>query len=127
VSGWLTRLAAALGLPRGLATVAAWGAILILGLLLLMLATCIHDRRLIARHDALRDAALSGAARTADAHAAAARRADDGRLASEMTQLNEVLAHVPSADPPGAARRAYYDCIRLQQGARAAGAPAPAC
>lgn len=126
MSGWLTRIALGFGLPRGLATVAAWGAILILGALLLMLATCVHDQRLIARHEALRDAALSDAARTADAHAAAARRADDGRLASETIQLNEVLADVPS-DPPGAARRRFYDCIRVQQDARAAGAPAPAC
>lgn len=126
MSGWLTRIALGLGLPRGLATVVAWAAILMVGALLLMLATCVHDQRLIARHDALRDAALSEAARTADAHAAAARRADDGRLASETIQLNEVLAHVPS-DMPGAARRRFYECIGLQQGARAAGAPAPAC
>jgi hypothetical protein len=119
MSGWLARL----GLPAGV----GWAAALLAGLLLLALATCARDRRLIANHDALRDAALAEAARAADARAATARRADDGRLANETTQLNEVLAHAPSADPPSAARRAFYECVRMQQAARAAGAPAPAC
>ncbi|HWL47765.1 MAG TPA: hypothetical protein VNQ31_08620 [Sphingomonadaceae bacterium] len=124
MSGWLARVERTLGAAGG---VAAAVAVALVVAALLVLATRARDRRLIASHDALRDAALAEAARAADASAAAARRADDGRLANETIQLNEALADAPSADPPSAARRAYYDCVRLQQAARAAGAPAPAC
>lgn len=123
--GWLSSLALAAGIPARLAAALAWAALALLLALCLALGLCAHDRALIARHDAARDGALIEGARAADAHAAAARRADDARGASEAASLKEVIAHDAAA--PSAARAAYYACVRMQQAARAAGRPAPAC
>lgn len=60
----------------------------------------------------------------ADANAAEAQLSDAERLANESRQLEEVIDHAPD---PNAARRSYYRCLRVQQRARAAGDPAPAC
>ena len=125
MSGWLSSLALAAGIPARLATVLAWAALALLLALCLALGLCAHDRALLARHDAARDVALSEGARAADARAASARRVDDARVAAEASSLNEVIAHDAAA--PSASRLAYYACVRMQQAARAAGHPAPAC
>ena len=61
----------------------------------------------------------------ADEHAAEARGHDQQRAATEAEQLKETVdeAVEQGADP----RAAYYACLRLQQSARAANRPAPAC
>lgn len=129
--GWLSARAIGAGIPAGAARVLAWAAFALLLAALLALGLCMHDRALIARHDTGRDVALSEGARAADANAATQRRADDARGASEAATLKEVIAHeaaLPEASAaPSAARLAYYACIRMQQAARAAGHPAPAC
>lgn len=123
---WLAALAMKAGIPERFAR----AAIIALGVLLLILAAgiakCRYDRALIATHDAARDLELSEGARAADANAAETRRADDARLSTESIQLNEVVTHAEPA-PLSDARRRYYDCLRVQQAARAAGRPAPAC
>jgi len=124
---WLAALALRLGIPERLARIG----LIVLALLLLVVglgvAKCSYDRDLVAAHDAQRDARLAEDARAADANAAEARRVDDARLSSESIQLDKVTANASLDQPISPARRAYYDCIGLQQAARAAGRPAPAC
>ena len=123
---WLATLAMKAGIPERFAraTVIALGVILLV--LALGIAKCRYDSALIADHDAARDLSLSEGARAADANAAETRRADDARLSAESFQLNEVVTHAEPA-PLSDARRNYYSCLRVQQAARAAGRPAPAC
>lgn len=61
----------------------------------------------------------------ADEQASETRRDDDARLNREQRELEKVIEDAESngIDP----RRAYYECISLQQAARKAGRPAPAC
>ena len=123
---WLAALAMRAGIPERFAR----ASVIALGVILLILglgiAKCRYDRALIAAHDAARDLELSEGARAADANAAETRRADDARLSAETYQLNEVVTHAEPA-PLSDARRNYYSCLRVQQAARAAGRPAPAC
>ena len=123
---WLAALAMRAGIPERFAR----AAVVAIGVVLLILAAgiakCCYDRTLIASHDAARDLELSEGARAADANAAETRRADDARLSAETYQLNEVVTHAEPA-PLSDARRNYYSCLRVQQAARAAGRPAPAC
>lgn len=60
----------------------------------------------------------------ADANAATQRRADDLRLNDEGAQLKEAQRNAQS---PTDRRLARHRCIRLQQQARKAGQPTPAC
>ena len=78
----------------------------------------VEDARLEGNNQALADAA------EADATAAAGRVSDAVRAAEEVEQLQEAIEDAPD---PVAARREFYRCVRLQQAARAAGQPAPAC
>ena len=123
MTGWLSALAQRADAPRWL----IGAAILIALMLLAWLALAAHDRRVIAAHDAARDLTLSESARAADASAAARRRDDDRRIAAEAAQLEKGIADAPTEAAPDAARRAYYRCVGLQQAARVAGDPAPAC
>lgn len=61
----------------------------------------------------------------ADANASAARTDSAVRAQAERRELEETIdeARSQGRDP----RAAYYECVRLQQQARAAGRPAPAC
>lgn len=103
-------------------------ALVVLGLLVLGVGGCVVKQRydagvvdrarLEGNNAALEDAAA------ADAGAAAGRVSDAVRSAEEVEQLQEAIEDAPN---PDAARRDFYRCVRLQQQARAAGQPAPAC
>lgn len=122
---WIATLALRLGIPERAARIALIALAVAILIAALGIAKCRYDRTLISGHDAARDVSLAEGARAADGNAAETRRADDARLSTESVQLNEVIAHAPLA-PVSDARRAYYDCLRLQQAARASGRPAPA-
>ena len=118
------------GVPARFARAIVWGAIIASLIGCLALAKCGYDRRTIAAHDTARDLELSDGARAADGNAATARVEDTARLSTESVSLNEVIANAPPPPEPASlsdARRAYYECIRVQQAARASGRPAPAC
>ena len=114
------------GLSQRRARQLAVGLICLLVLLALWLAKLAYDRSVISRHDAGQAAATAQADRAADAQAATQRRADDTRLSAEAAALEKVTENVSSADPR-TARRAYYECIRVQQAARKLGGITPAC
>jgi len=125
----LSRLAAGLGVPEAYARLVVIIAAITLTIAALTVTKCSYDRSIIAAHDPQRDAHLAEGARPAYPNPAVARQADDARLSTETVSLNEVIAHAapPEPVPLSDARRRYYDCIGLQQAARAAGRPAPAC
>ena len=102
------------------------GLIVIVGLIALWLAKLAYDRSLISRHDAAQAVQTATADRAADAKAATQRRTDDARLEAEADALEKVTENASNADPR-AARRAYYECVRLQQSARELGRLTPAC
>ncbi|MFL6864101.1 MAG: hypothetical protein ACJ8DZ_13990 [Allosphingosinicella sp.] len=81
---------------------------------------------IIATHDAKQDAANAKADRKADQKAAETRRVDDRRLTTEETQLEEVRENAKGLSAADR-RRARYECIRLQQSARAEHRQPPAC
>lgn len=86
---------------------------------------CAYDRSVIKAHDATRDAAIAKADRKADAKSAEERRADDARASTETAEIKEAI---DEAGPDPAARRpAYYECVRLQQAARAGNQPPANC
>ncbi|WP_303763476.1 hypothetical protein [Sphingobium yanoikuyae] len=123
---WLTSFLAGAGLSERRARQLAIGLVLVLLILGLWVAKLLYDRRVIAAHDAGSAAVQARADRAADAAAAATRRTDDARLKAEADALQKVTDNAIKSDI-GAARRAYYDCARLQQQARSAGRLAPAC
>lgn len=104
----------------------AIGLIIILVLLALWIAKLVYDRSLIAQHETSQAVKAIHADRAADARAATERRTDDARLQAEADAFEKVTQNVSIADPR-AARRAYYECIRLQQSARELGRFTPAC
>ncbi|MBA3670248.1 MAG: hypothetical protein H0W71_09360 [Sphingomonas sp.] len=81
-----------------------------------------YDRRVVSHHNAKVEAATAKADRKADSHAAETRIADQARANAESTQISEAL-HEAGTDPI-ARRRAYYDCVRKFQSARANQSPA---
>lgn len=60
----------------------------------------------------------------ANEKAAETRRDDDARLSTETRELEKATAN---ANDPAIARQRYYDCVRVQQDARARGIPSPTC
>lgn len=66
-----------------------------------------------------------GEATTAANSAAADARVEGARRA--QAEHDELKGSIDAAKDPGAARRSFRECVRLQQRARAAGHPAPAC
>lgn len=126
--GALARLVAGLGIPQRLARIAAIALLVVALLLALWVAKQIYDRNLVARHVATDAVVQSQADRAADAQAATRRRADDARLRVEAQELERVTADEMDATLEiGDARRRYYDCVRVQQQARARGDFTPAC
>ncbi|MFB0874589.1 MULTISPECIES: hypothetical protein [unclassified Sphingobium] len=123
--GWLVALLARSGLPQRHARVIAIGVLVATLMLALWLALAIRDRRVIARHEAGAAVAQARADRAADAQAATRRRSDDARLEAEADALEKVTDN--AIDDPRGARRAYYECLRVQQQARRAGHLTPAC
>lgn len=121
---WLIGLAAKLGVPPQFRKAAVIGAGIVLLGLAIFAAVKLHDRRVIATHEAKQDAANAKADRKADTKAAEQRRADDIRLAQEADQLKEAQSHAKSNHDRSLARAR---CIRLQQAARAANRQPPAC
>lgn len=123
---WLTAFLAANGLSQRRARQLSIGLLILIGIAALWALVAWRDARLVAAHDAGKVATTAQADRAADAAAATRRRADDTRLQAEAAALEKVTTDVPSSDPR-AARRAYYDCVRVQQQARDAGRLTPAC
>lgn len=124
IAAWL----ASAGLPPRMSRWVAIGVLVAVLMVGLWAALSWRDSRLVARHEADAVAAQARADRAADADAATRRRSDDARLEAEADALERITENV-SIDPrdPRAQRRAYYECIRVQQQARAAGRLAPAC
>jgi hypothetical protein len=85
----------------------------------------IHDHRVIKQHQAEQDAANAKADRAADQKAADQRRTDDARVTTETQEINHAISEAKRSgtDP----RSAYYQCVKLQQAARAAKRVVPAC
>ena len=122
---FLIGLALKAGIPARFAKIAVIGSLIVLLVVGLGVAKCAYDRSIIKAHDAERDAATAKADRKADAQSAEERRADDTRLAHETNEVKEAVneARVEGRDP----RAAYYECVKLQQSARALGKPPPDC
>lgn len=122
---WLIGLAAKLGIPEPFRK----AAVIVTGIVLLSLvifaAVKIHDRRVVATHEAKQDAANAKADRKADAKAAEQRRTDDARTADETQQVKEAINE--AGNDPAARRAAYYRCVGLQQSARAKHQQPPDC
>lgn len=103
-------------------------ALVVVGLVLLGIAGCVaksrYDASVVDRARIEDNAkAIEGRA-SADAKAGNTRQGDALRAQAEQREVKEAIEN---AQDPAAARRAYYLCVRLQQSARAAGRPAPAC
>lgn len=113
------------GIPAKYAKIAVIGALVTLLVVGLGVAKCAYDKSVIASHEAKQDAANAKADRKADTKAAEQRRTDDARSTKEETEIKEAVdeARRTGADP----RAAYYECVRRQQHARAAGKPSPDC
>ncbi len=122
----LVAFAVRLGVPGRFAGAVVWFAIFVALVAGLATLKTIYARQLIAGHDASVSATVAPKVRAADGVAADTRRTDDARTAAETQTLEKVIYHAPSA-PISDARRSYYDCLRVQQNARAARNPAPAC
>ena len=124
---WLSSFLVGAGLSQRRARQIMIGLVLVALIIGLWIAKLIYDRRVIAAHDAGNVAAQAQADRAADGAAATRRRADDSRLQAEAATLERITNNEVDAQDLLAARRAYYDCVRLQQQARAADRFTPAC
>lgn len=122
---WLISLVTGIGIPARFAKAAliALGCVLIA--LMAFAAIKLHDRRVVAAHEAGVAVATAKADRTADTHAADARIADQARAANDAAQIKEAI-HEAGTDP-NARRAAFYRCVRAQQAARRAGKLAAGC
>jgi C4-dicarboxylate-specific signal transduction histidine kinase len=125
--GWIASWFVTAGLSQRRARQLAFGLLALLLLIGLWLGKLLYDRALITRHDAVAAAVQATADRAADASAATRRRTDDARLEAEADALERITDNEMVAADPLAARRRFYDCVRLQQQARAAGHLTPAC
>jgi heme exporter protein D len=113
------------GVPAKLAKPLLYAVGALLLLLAVFAAVKLHDRRVIAQHQAQQDASNAKADRKADQQVAEQRRADDARQTNETQEINNAVSEAKrtGADP----RAAYYHCVQLQQAARAAKRVVPAC
>lgn len=120
-AGW----AVAAGIPAKFARAAVFVVLAIVLVLVLWVAKCSYDKRIIATHEATQNAINANADRQADQNAATSRVADQSRSDAENTAIKEA---VNEAGPDPAARRsAYYRCVELQQAARRSGKLAASC
>lgn len=122
---FLLGLALKAGIPAKYAKFAVIAALVALLVVMLGVGKCAYDKRLIKTHDLEREAATAKADRKADTKAAEERRADDARATTETAEIKEAVneARAEGRDP----RAAYYECVRLQQAARASGKPPADC
>ncbi len=126
---WLARILIArnpvmtLAYARRLVTIA----LVVIGVLVAGIGGCVakraYDRSVVEDARQTDNAEAAAGAAKADANAADRRLDDAVRSEVERRELEEVT-NVPNVND---ARRAYYRCVRLQQQAREAGRPAPAC
>lgn len=129
----LTAKLLALGVPARLARPLLMAGGIIIAAIVIILIWSIwlarHDAAVVRQHEAASNAAVAEAARKADAELAETRRSDDARTHEENAELKRTInAHDPAQSAPiSAARRAFIECVRLQQSARQAGRAAPAC
>lgn len=87
-----------------------------------------HDKRVIAGHDAAANAEVAEKVGAANEAANEQAREDDARAAAESAELRRMLENdVGPSTHPSEQRLAILRCVRLQQAARAAGDPVPAC
>lgn len=102
-----------------------YGALILLAVIALFTLKACYDASVVEEARRRGNAEAIELKARADEHAAEARGRDQGRAATEAEQLKETVdeAVEQGRDP----RAAYYECVRLQQSARAAGRPAPAC
>lgn len=122
----LATFALRLGVPKGLARLAAIAALAIGAIAVFMIARAMLREAIIDRHEAKAEAQLQRAGRAADAVSAEQRQRDASRLAEEARQLERTGKDGEAADL-ASDRRRYYRCIRLQQAAREDGERPPAC
>lgn len=80
---------------------------------------------IIEKHDLEQEAQIAKQKGEADSAAGDERSTDVTRVRQETDEIKEAVkdAKAEGRDP----RIAYYDCVRLQQSARAANKPVPAC
>jgi hypothetical protein len=121
----LIGLALKAGIPAKYAKVAVFVVLAIAAVAAFALLKSCYDNSIIDAHDNKREATIAKEDRKADATAAVERRADDARLTKESQEVKEAIneARSEGRDP----RAAYYECIRLQQQARARNQPSPDC
>lgn len=122
---WLIGLALKAGIPARFAKWAVIAALFVGVAALLGIGKCAYDKSIIERHNARVEAAIAKADRKADAKAAEERRADDARAVTESQEITEAINEAGS--DPAARRRAYYECVRLQQAARRGNKPPADC
>lgn len=104
---------------------AAWALIIVAVLALSALTWRCVKSDIIEKHDAEQDAEVIVLTQEATSNAVEERGTDVARSAQERSEIKETIneAKAEGRDP----RAAYYRCVGLQQQARKAGRPAPAC
>ncbi|HEX7821063.1 MAG TPA: hypothetical protein VF463_10640 [Sphingobium sp.] len=122
----IARFLIAQGMPERRARQLAIGVLIVAVLIALWGAKRAYDGSVIERHDRGQAVEVERADRAADAGAAVQRRTDDARLHAEVAALEKVTDNASLHDPV-AARRAYYQCVRVQQDARKLGRLTPPC
>lgn len=122
---FLLNLVGGLGIPPQFRKAFLIGVGALLLLIAIFAAVKIHDHNVVKAHQAAQDAVNAKADRKADAKAADTRRADDARLTNETQEVNHAVEK--AGNDPAARRRAYYECVRAQQSARAKRQQPPTC
>ena len=112
-------------IPERFRKLAAIATLVVVAIGLFFIGKALYDRSVIKKHDAERNAKIEKANRKADATAGEQRRVDDKRAQTEAQEVKEAVneARQQGRDP----RAAYYECVRLQQAARASRQPSPDC
>lgn len=111
---------------KGRAAGIVGGIITLIGVLLLLWgAWAVIKNNIVDEHDAKQEAEIAKQKGEADSTAGDERSTDVTRVREEADELKETVDEAKSEgrDP----RAAYYECVQLQQSARAANKPVPAC
>lgn len=122
---FLVGLALKVGVPQRFAKVAVIVSLFVLAVGAFALLKSCYDSSVIEEHDAERTAEIAKADLKATEKAGEERRADDSRAVAEGQQIKEAITN--AGPNPIDRRRAYYDCVKLQQAARARGQPPADC
>lgn len=122
----LVRLALGAGIPQRFAKAAGIGGAIALLIALLAVGKCSYDRRLIANHDAAREARIAPILRSADANAADARILDAKRNIADETAERAAVAPLPDARLSDR-QRARACAVLLRQARERGGESPPGC